>query len=108
MAFAKTFTLPSGISGNYTRLVTYRWDRNAREAVALFALYIDKPSAQSGKASLTPFIAKLRLTDAKFDQYLSNAALETAEPIAQLYVAAKVEPVISDFGSDAFADAQDC
>lgn len=105
MAFEKTFTLPSGVSGNYTRLVTYRWDRGAREAVALFALFVDASAAQSGKTALTPFIAKLRLNDAKFDQYLSNAVLETSDVIAQLYVAAKAEPVISDFGSDAFADA---
>lgn len=105
MAFQKTFTLPSGIAGNYTRLVTYRWDRSTREAVALFALFVDASAAQSGKTALTPFIAKLRLEGAKFDQYLSNAVLETSDVIAQLYVAAKAEPVISDFGSDAFADA---
>lgn len=105
MAFEKTFTLPSGISGNYTRLVTCRWDRNTREAVALFALFVDAAAAQGGKTALTPFIAKLRLTDSKFDQYLSNAVLETSDVLAQLYIAAKAEPVISDFGTDAFADA---
>jgi hypothetical protein len=105
MAFQKTLTLPSGVSGNYSRLITYRWDRSVREAMALFALYIDANAAHSGKQALTPFIAKLRLTDAKFDQYLSNAVLENSDVIAQLYTAAKAEPVISDFGSDVFADA---
>lgn len=107
MAFQKSFTLQSGVTGNYTRLITYRWDRSVREAVALFALFLDANSAQSGKQSLTPFIAKLRLDGAKFDQYLSNSVLETSDVISQLYLAAKAEPVISDFGSDAFADAQD-
>lgn len=107
MAFQKSFTLPSGVAGNYTRLVTCRWDRNAREAVALFALFVDSAAAHNGKQPLTPFIAKLRLEGAKFDQYLSNAALESADVLAQLYIAAKSEPVISDFGSDCFADAQE-
>lgn len=107
MAFQKSFTLQSGVTGNYTRLITYRWDRQTREALALFALFLDANAAQGGKQSLTPFIAKLRLDGAKFDQYLSNAVLETSDVISQLYLAAKAEPVISDFGSDAFADAQD-
>lgn len=107
MAFQKQFTLASGVSGNYSRLITYRWDRATREAVALFALFVDAAAAQSGKQSLTPFIAKLRLTGDKFDEYLGNAALADHDVIAQLYVAAKAEPVISDFGADAFADATD-
>lgn len=107
MAFQKSFTLPSGISGNYTRLITYRWDRNTREAVALFALFVDSTAAHAGKQSLTPFIAKLRLEAEAFDRYLSNTALENTDVLAQLYLAAKTEQVISDFGPDAFADAQD-
>jgi hypothetical protein len=107
MALQKTFTLPSGISGNYIRLVAHRWDRAARESSALFALYVDSAAAQSGKAPLTPWIAKLWLRDAKFDQYLSNAELSTPGILAQLYVAAKAEPLSCDFGSDALADAVD-
>lgn len=105
MAFQKSFTLNSGASGNYSRLTTYRWDRSVREAVALFALYLDASAAQTGKQPLVPYIAKLRLTDAKFDQYLGNAVLDNHDVIAQLYLAAKAEPVISDFGSNCFADA---
>lgn len=107
MALQKTFTLPSGVSGNYIRLVTHRWDRSARECSALFALYVDSAAAQSGKAPLTPWIAKLWLRDAKFDQYLSNAELTSPGILAQLYVAAKAEPISCDFGSDALADAVD-
>lgn len=107
MAFIKTFTLNSGVSGNYTRMITYRWDRNTREATALFSLFVDSAAAHDGKQPLTPFIAKLRLEGAKFDEYLSNAVLESADVISQLYLAAKNEPVISDFGSDCFADAQE-
>ena len=107
MALQKTFTLPSGISGNYIRLVAHRWDRAARESSALFALYVDAAAAQSGKAPMTPWIAKLWLRDAKFDQYLSNAELTSPGILAQLYVAAKAEPLSCDFGSDALADAVD-
>jgi hypothetical protein len=107
MAFIKTLTLPSGASGNYTRLITYRWDRTTKEALALFALYSSKDFAAQGKPPFTQFIAKLRLERAKFDQYLSNDALTNADVLAQLYLAAKTEPVISDFGSDVFSDAQE-
>lgn len=105
MAFQKTFQLPSGVAGNYTRLVAHRWDRQSREAVAWFALYVNASAASSGKAALTPFIAKLTLTGDKFDQYVGNPALENTDVLAQFYVAAKVEPISCDFGSDAFADA---
>ena len=107
MALQKTFTLPSGISGNYIRLVAHRWDRAAKESSALFALYVDAAAAQSGKAPLTPWIAKLWLRGDKFDQYLSNEDLTSPGILAQLYVAAKAEPISCDFGSDAFADAVD-
>lgn len=107
MALQKTFTLSSGVSGNYIRLTANRWDRQAREAVGWFALYVDSAAAQSGKQPLSPFVAKLWLTGAKFDQYLSPAALEKSDVLAQFYVAAKAEPISCDFGSDAFADAQD-
>ena len=107
MALQKSFILPSGVSGNYIRLTANRWDRNAREAVGWFSLYVDASAAQSGKQPLTPFIAKLWLTGTKFDQYLSPAALESSDVLAQFYVAAKAEQISCDFGSDAFADAQD-
>jgi len=78
-----------------------------REAVAWFSLYLDAAAANSGKSALAPSFAKLWLTGAKFDQYLDNSEMETPGVLAQFYVAAKVEPLSCDFGSDAFADAQD-
>ena len=107
MALQKTFVLPSGGSGNYTRLTAHRWDRQAREAVGWFSLYVDEAAATSGKAPLTPWIAKIWLTGAKFDQYLSNPELESPGVLAQLYAASKAEPISCDFGSDALADAVD-
>lgn len=107
MAFSKSLTLPSGATGDYIRVITYRWDRSAREAVALFALYVSQQAAHEGKQPLTAYIAKLRLSGAKFDQYLGNSVLTDHDAIAQLYVAARAEPVSCDFGSDAFADALD-
>jgi len=107
MALLKSFTMPSGVSGNYVRLISNRWDRSTREGVAWFALYVDASAAQSGKQALSPFIAKLWLTGDKFDQYLSPSALENSDILAQFYIAAKAEPLSCDFGSDAFANAQD-
>ena len=107
MAFIKTLTLPSGAAGNYTRLITYRWDRTTKEALALFALYSSQESAAQGKPPFTQFIAKLRLERTKFDEYLSNDSLTNGDVLAQLYLAAKTEPVISDFGSDVFWDAHE-
>ena len=107
MALQKSFVLPSGVSGDYIRLTAHRWDRQAREAVGWFALYLDAAAATSGKAPLTPWIAKVWLTGAKFDQYLSNPELASPGVLAQLYAAAKAEPISCDFGSDAFADAAD-
>lgn len=106
MAFEKTFTLRSGAQGNYTRLITYRVDRMTREAVGLFSLFVDSTSAHAGKDPLTPWIAKLRVTGDAFDTYFSSAALD-ADTMANFYRAAKAQPMISDFGSDLFSDAQD-
>lgn len=107
MALQKTIILPSGVSGNYVRLITYRWDRATREAVALFGLYVNAAAAQSGKDTLSPFVAKLRLTGAKFDAYLGGPEARAGNAVGQLYAAAKAEPVISDAGSDVFSNAQD-
>lgn len=107
MAFQKKLTLSSGVSGNYIRLTTYRWDRATREAVALFSLYLDSASAQAGKQPLTPFVAKLRLEGAKFDSYLGSAVLADHDAIERMYSAARVEPVSCDFGSHVFFDALD-
>lgn len=105
MAYQKTLTLPSGVSGNYLRLVSFSWDRNVREATAYFALFVDHAAAENGKAALTPWVAKLRLEGAIFDQYLGNAALVGDDILGQLYVAAREQPVISDFGDDLFVSA---
>jgi hypothetical protein len=106
MAFQKTFTLRSGAQGNYSRLITYRVDRMTREAVGLFSLFVDSTAAHSGKEPLTPWIAKLRVTGDAFDTYFSSAAFD-ADTMANFYRAAKVEPIISDFGNDLFSSAQD-
>lgn len=106
MAFEKTFTLRSGAQGNYTRLTTYRVDRITREAVGLFSLFVDSAAAHSGKDSLTPWIAKLRVTGDIFDQYFSRSSIDP-DVVANFYRAAKAEPVISDFGEDAFQTALD-
>lgn len=107
MAFQKTINLPSGDSGNYVRIAAFRWDRGVKEASALFSLYKSAASAASGSEPQRPIVAKLRLRGADFDKYLGNPAIKSADVLAQLYAAAKVEKVVSDFGNTLFADAQD-
>ena len=98
MALQKTIALPSGVSGNYIRLTSYRYDRSTLEASAIFALYLDAAHAQDGADYLVPVIAKLRLSGAKFTEYLGAAALADHQVAAQLYVAAKVEPLLAGGG----------
>lgn len=120
MAFQKSISLPNGVTADYFRITTFSWDRNAREASAYFALFLNSQVAQSGQA-LVPIIAKLRLYGARFDEYLGTAALETSsnDVIAQLYAAARAacviyetqgatDPeaiVICDYGKGIFANA---
>ncbi|MBM3852015.1 MAG: hypothetical protein FJ399_02535 [Verrucomicrobia bacterium] len=121
MALKKNTSLASGVEGEYWRLVAFRWDRSAREASAHFALYKDEATAAGG-APLVPLAAKVRLTGAAFDRFLGPAALRTGEDVvAQLYAAARSASryrrahgvnaaehlLISDHGSDLFADASD-
>lgn len=104
MAFQKTIDLPSGVSGNYIRVSAFRWDRAAREASVLFALYKDASTAAAGQP-LRESVAKLRLEGAVFDTWLGNASLGNA--LEQIYMAARAVPVISDFGAEIFAGAVD-
>lgn len=106
MAFQKTFTLNSGVQGNYVRLVSYRVDRVTREAVGLFAVFLNSTTAHAGKEPLTPWMAKLRVTGDVFDAYFSRASIDP-DVLANFYRAAKAEPMISDFGADCFQDAVD-
>lgn len=98
MALQKTIALPSGVSGNYIRLTCYRWDRQAREASAIFALYLDAAHATSGADYLVPVIAKLRLSGDKFTEYLGASVLAEYEISAQLYLAAKTETLLAGGG----------
>ncbi len=116
MALQKTFTLtsPAGVSGNYI-LLEYERKHAEREAYASLLLY----ASQAGReANPTPIrrIAKFWLRAAQYDAYLSTAVLAgvTADdPVrAQLYAAAKAGSsagveIISDWGPDPFADAED-
>ncbi|MBI5771927.1 MAG: hypothetical protein HZA93_29410 [Verrucomicrobia bacterium] len=122
MAFQKNLALPTGVSADYFRLTSFRWDRSAREASALFSLFKDAATAAAGQP-LVPVVAKLRLTAAEFDAFLGPTALAAAadDVVAQLYAAAREtcedrhetgEPtpgaeLISDHGPDLFWDADD-
>lgn len=105
MALQKTIQLPSGVSGNYIRLSSIgEWDPIAKSASFHFALYLSQASRAAGCSPLIANpIAKLRLCGAKFDQYASAENLSAAS----IYAAAKVEPLVSDFGASAFSGAED-
>lgn len=128
MAFIKPITT-RGVDASYIKLTAYRWDTLAREASALFALFVDRDHCERCKRGedqpLLPIVAKLRLAGAEFDTYVGNETLaESAanagtDAVAHLYAAAKavslasrkvegMQPthVVSDFGSDIFADAR--
>lgn len=107
MALQKTIQLSTGEAGDYIRMTSFRWDRGARDASAMFALFKSSHAAASGATPQVPIIAKLRLRDAKFDQYLGTAALDQGSVVAQLYAAARAEPVVSDYGPAVLADATD-
>jgi hypothetical protein len=133
MAFSKSITT-RGTSGSYLRIVGLRWDPQAREASALFALYVNKAHSDASKPTvptaerqqpLVEIAAKLRLTGAAFDEYVGPDALASGashagtDLLAHLYTAAKeaskerartgkLNPelqVISDYGADLFAAA---
>jgi hypothetical protein len=99
MAFQKSLTHPATkASGEYVALVSYRWDRSTREASALFGLFKDAAHAAELNASPCALVAKLRLQGESFDRYFGAGATDRERIAAQLYAAAKVEPIISDFG----------
>lgn len=104
MALQKHIALPNGTSGNYIRLTFYRWDATRREASAEFMLFASKERAKTQPHAPVCALIKLRLSEAKFDQYLSTEALQALEirgpdPIRdQLYAAVKVEPLIAGGG----------
>lgn len=98
MAFQKTLTR-RGVPGNYIKIRLAPADYSAKEISVHFALYYSAEAAVTDPAQpLDETVAKLRLKGAKFDEYLSTAALavrEADDPFrAALYAAAKVEPVI--------------
>lgn len=113
MALKKIITLRDTTTGSYIRLDGFRWNRTARDASADFVLFATPAAAEAGATPLLngAVIAVLRLSGAKFDQYLSNEALGGHEIAEQLYAAAKAEPALLDAGGGltaiTFADAED-
>ena len=104
MAFKKTISLNSGVSGEYIRVSAFRWDRATREASVIFALYRDAATAAAGEP-LVPIVAKLRLDGEQFDTHLGHAA--PGNMLARIYAAARQVPVISDHGAGIFSAAED-
>jgi hypothetical protein len=112
MALSKTFTLPEGYSASYLRLVRIdRLDHAARECVAFFSLYKDATTAATAAATpIRPVGGTLILRGAKFDQYVGKTAIKgppVLDVSAQLYVAAKAEPMEMWHGTVTLSDATD-
>lgn len=92
MAFQKSVTLPSGVSGNYHRIHALRWDPVVKEFQCAVALYKDAATAADAtKAPLVPEFARFRLSGASFDTYVGKAVLAAANEdiIALVYDAIK-------------------
>lgn len=111
MALRKQTTLPNSVTGNYVRLTAYRWDRSTKEASAHFHLYASAAAAAAAPSSPLCLIAVLRLSGAKFDEYLAPSILDTLgrNAIQQLYLAVRNEPLIAGGGLTEMRldDAQD-
>lgn len=97
MALHKSITLPNESAGNHIRIRYYNRDDNAKECSAHFYLYVNSSTPANKPLVL---IGKLRLKGAKFDEYLSTAALAALptpgpDPTrTALYLAAKAgEPM---------------
>ncbi|PTX95779.1 hypothetical protein [Opitutus sp. ER46] len=116
MALQKSITLPNGATGDYIHISEYARDVDNRYVSCHLNLFTSAAHYASQPAPKQPIclIAKLRLSGAKYDAYLSTAALaavaDTEDAVrAQLYVAAKVEPLIAGGGlqSISLVDALD-
>ena len=115
MALQKIIALPNSASGNYIKVGAFTWDVLTRESSCHLMLFASAAAAASAPAAPLAMIGKLRLNGAKFDQYLSTAALAALpspgpDPIRdQLYAAAKAEPLVPGAGLTAIdlSDATD-
>lgn len=52
MAIQKTKVLPSGIEGNYWRLLNMNFNRQTMQATAIIALFKDKAASDAGKPNI--------------------------------------------------------
>lgn len=111
MALQLPVTLPNGAEGNYLRIGIYEWNRQGRSAYAELALFKDATQAALAPRFPLAVVAILNLRNASFDTYLSNAALASAsgDVLAQLYAAAKVEPLlpVNDIMVENIGEAED-
>lgn len=104
MSFKKSHILPSRAIVSVYRVQQYRIDYLAREASAIIAGYCDAEAT----VPIVPIFAKIRLEGARFDAYLSKAALRDGQDDinAAFYKAMVSDPVVCDAGADFFRDAQ--
>ncbi len=100
MALQKTFNLPNGATGNYIQVGPFTSDRITKTATADFLLFASAAWAEAHPDAPLCVIARLRLSDAKWDQWLAESVLAELEDagsnpvVHQFYEAAKAgEPL---------------
>lgn len=111
MSLKKPTPIPGGYTAEFWSINFYeRLDYSAKKAVIIFSLWRDQ-AAYEAKETPLERAGRLVLEGDKFDEYLAKEVLKTSERDinAQIYAAAKVEPVDFWFAraSDFLADAVD-
>ncbi len=111
MALEKSITR-RGVIANYFFVTQLRYAKDEKSASAAMGLCVDashRAEVKAGRSQpLESIVAKVRLTNDDFDRYLGTGTVDNDKIIERIYVAAKDGVgVISDLGSDVFANAQD-
>ena len=81
MAFSKDFQDNCGVShpSAYWRVVLAAIDKSAKLARVVFYAYVDKASADAGKAPLSGAVKEYNVNGTQFDVYFATAVLNPAD-----------------------------
>lgn len=95
MALRKVIQLRSGVSGEYLRLIEFRWNRSRKEVTFWFALYKDEATAKAAESEmfpLHPMILRVVVSNEgeTFDKWFSPALIKDA--LEQAYSLVKKTP----------------
>lgn len=92
----------------YFVITKFRWDSESKESSAIVTLFVDKEHREACRRkedeSVIPIAAKIRLNGEDFDSYVPPGS----NLIKGFYKAARDGVgVVSDFGKEAFTNAED-